>query len=154
MVGQIMWIVDTANPSGAFSVTTFGTAQFNYIMGLLNSHIANTNNPHAVTAEQAGADVSGAAAAVQSSLDTHETASNPHNITASTIGYTEYQILECYPSADGTTATVLLNKPLASGDTLAAYGPGKVAITATQTGSNPYTLTGDFSGSFWAEVIG
>lgn len=53
----------------------------------LSSHTSNKNNPHGVTAEQAGADPKGAAAAVQVNLDTHTgDKSNPHNVTCDQIG--------------------------------------------------------------------
>lgn len=53
----------------------------------LSSHISDKNNPHGVTAEQAGADQKGAAAAVQSNLDTHTgNQNNPHNVTCDQIG--------------------------------------------------------------------
>lgn len=53
----------------------------------LSSHISDKNNPHGVTAEQAGADPKGAAAAVQSNLDTHTgNKNNPHNVTCDQIG--------------------------------------------------------------------
>lgn len=53
----------------------------------LSSHTSNKNNPHGVTAEQAGADPKGAAAAVQGKLDTHTgNKSNPHNVTCDQIG--------------------------------------------------------------------
>ena len=53
----------------------------------LSSHTSNKNNPHGVTAEQAGADPKGAAAAVQVNLDTHTgNKSNPHNVTCDQIG--------------------------------------------------------------------
>ena len=53
----------------------------------LSSHISDKNNPHGVTAEQAGADPKGAAAAVQGKLDTHTgNQNNPHNVTCDQIG--------------------------------------------------------------------
>lgn len=53
----------------------------------LSSHISDKNNPHGVTAEQAGADLKGAAAAVQGKLDTHTgNKNNPHNVTREQIG--------------------------------------------------------------------
>lgn len=53
----------------------------------LSSHISDKNNPHGVTAEQAGADPKGAAAAVQEKLDTHTgNKNNPHNVTREQIG--------------------------------------------------------------------
>lgn len=53
----------------------------------LSSHTSNKNNPHGVTAEQAGADPKGAAAAVQGKLDTHTgNKNNPHNVTCDQIG--------------------------------------------------------------------
>lgn len=53
----------------------------------LSSHTSDKNNPHGVTAEQAGADPKGAAAAVQSNLDTHTgNNNNPHNVTCDQIG--------------------------------------------------------------------
>lgn len=53
----------------------------------LSSHTSDKNNPHGVTAEQAGADPKGAAAAVQSNLDTHTgNKNNPHNVTCDQIG--------------------------------------------------------------------
>lgn len=53
----------------------------------LSSHTSDKNNPHGVTAEQAGADPKGAAAAVQGKLDTHTgNKDNPHNVTCDQIG--------------------------------------------------------------------
>ena len=53
----------------------------------LSSHTSDKNNPHGVTAEQAGADPKGAAAAVQVNLDTHTgNKGNPHNVTCDQIG--------------------------------------------------------------------
>lgn len=53
----------------------------------MSSHTSDKNNPHGVTAEQAGADPKGAAAAVQGKLDTHTgNKDNPHNITCDQIG--------------------------------------------------------------------
>lgn len=53
----------------------------------LSSHTSDKNNPHGVTAEQAGADPKGAAAAVQGNLDTHTgNKNNPHNVTCDQIG--------------------------------------------------------------------
>lgn len=53
----------------------------------LSSHTSDKNNPHGVTAEQAGADPKGAAAAVQVNLDTHTgNKNNPHNVTCDQIG--------------------------------------------------------------------
>lgn len=53
----------------------------------LSSHTSDKNNPHGVTAEQAGADPKGAAAAVQGNLDTHtRNNNNPHNVTCDQIG--------------------------------------------------------------------
>lgn len=53
----------------------------------LSSHTSDKSNPHGVTAEQAGADPKGAAAAVQGKLDTHTgNKSNPHNVTCDQIG--------------------------------------------------------------------
>ena len=53
----------------------------------LSSHTSDKNNPHGVTAEQAGADPKGAAAAVQGKLDTHTgNQNNPHNVTCDQIG--------------------------------------------------------------------
>jgi hypothetical protein len=50
------------------------------------SHAASTSNPHSVTASQAGADPAGAASAVQSDLDSHKVASNPHGLSADDVG--------------------------------------------------------------------
>lgn len=44
----------------------------------LTSHLGDLGNPHSVTAGQAGADAAGSAATVQSNLDTHEAAADPH----------------------------------------------------------------------------
>lgn len=53
----------------------------------LSSHTSDKSNPHGVTAEQAGADPKGAAAAVQEKLDTHTgNKNNPHNVTCDQIG--------------------------------------------------------------------
>lgn len=52
----------------------------------LSSHTSDKNNPHGVTAEQAGADPKGAAAAVQGKLDAHTgNKDNPHNVTCDQI---------------------------------------------------------------------
>lgn len=60
----------------------------------LSSHTSDKNNPHGVTAEQAGADQKGAAAAVQGKLDTHTgDRSNPHNVTCDQIGAIESSTL-------------------------------------------------------------
>ena len=56
-------------------------------IGTTATHEARQDNPHNVTALQAGADPAGSAAAVQSNLDTHEAnLSNPHNVTAFQAG--------------------------------------------------------------------
>ena len=53
----------------------------------IDAHLVDKNNPHQVTAEQIGADVSGSAAAVQTKLDTHTAnRNNPHQVTAEQIG--------------------------------------------------------------------
>lgn len=60
----------------------------------LSSHISDKNNPHGVTAEQAGADPKGAAAAVQGKLDAHTgNKNNPHNVTCDQIGAIESSTL-------------------------------------------------------------
>lgn len=50
----------------------------------LDDHLADLDNPHEVTAVQAGADPAGSAAAVQSNLVTHENSPDVHNIDAIT----------------------------------------------------------------------
>lgn len=53
----------------------------------LDSHVANTSNPHSTTAAQVGADPVGSAAAVQTNLDTHiADNTNPHAVTAAQAG--------------------------------------------------------------------
>jgi hypothetical protein len=52
-----------------------------------SSHVTDTNNPHNVTAAQAGADPAGSAAAVQSNLDSH--GANPSAHHAKTTSFTE-----------------------------------------------------------------
>lgn len=53
----------------------------------LAGHTSDTDNPHEVTAAQAGADPTGSADAVQANLDTHEAdTSNPHEVTAAQAG--------------------------------------------------------------------
>ena len=53
----------------------------------IDAHLVDKNNPHQVTAEQVGADVSGSAAAVQTKLDAHAAnKNNPHQVTAEQIG--------------------------------------------------------------------
>ena len=60
---------------------------FNTALSNVPDHIASQNNPHNVTAEQAGADPSGSAAAVQTNLDSHTSnTSNPHSVTYSQVG--------------------------------------------------------------------
>ena len=50
----------------------------------LDDHLADLDNPHEVTAVQAGADPAGSAADVQSNLVTHENSPDVHNIDAIT----------------------------------------------------------------------
>jgi hypothetical protein len=61
--------------------------------GDLDAHIADTNNPHKVSAQQIGAaaaaDLEALAAdvgTVAADIETHKNAENPHNITAAMIG--------------------------------------------------------------------
>lgn len=78
----------------------------------LSSHTSDKNNPHGVTAEQAGADPKGAAAAVQSNLDTHTgNKNNPHNVTRDQIGAAA---AEHTHSADDINSGIL---PVARGGT-------------------------------------
>jgi len=52
-----------------------------------SAHVADTNNPHGVTAAQVGADAAGAAAAVQTALTVHTgNTANPHSVTAAQVG--------------------------------------------------------------------
>lgn len=53
-------------------------AAFNSALKDVPAHIANKNNPHDITAAQAGADPAGAAEAVQSNLDGHTGNSTVH----------------------------------------------------------------------------
>jgi hypothetical protein len=72
----------------------------NNIQANLNAHVADTANPHSVTAAQAGADPVGSAAAVQANLDTHEADfSNPHQRL---VGWEVFAGLspDLYPIAD------------------------------------------------------
>ena len=78
----------------------------------LSSHTSDKNNPHGVTADQAGADPKGAAAAVQEKLDTHTgNKNNPHNVTREQIGAAA---AEHTHSADDINAGIL---PIARGGT-------------------------------------
>lgn len=57
----------------------------------LDAHIADTDNPHSVIHTQAGADVAGSSAAVQSNLDTHTAdEGNPHSVTMEQVGAITY----------------------------------------------------------------
>lgn len=60
---------------------------FNGALAEVPGHISATNNPHAVTAAQVGADPAGSAAAVQTSLTAHTgSQNNPHSVTAAQVG--------------------------------------------------------------------
>lgn len=53
----------------------------------IDSHLANTSNPHGTTAVQVGADPVGSAAAVQSNLNSHTSNTlNPHATTKAQVG--------------------------------------------------------------------
>lgn len=53
----------------------------------LDAHVADTGNPHLVTAVQTGADPAGSAAAVGAALSVHEAdIGNPHSVTAAQTG--------------------------------------------------------------------
>lgn len=57
------------------------------VVDLVDAHADLTNNPHLVTAAQAGADPAGSASGVQSNLTTHEgDSANPHSVTAVQAG--------------------------------------------------------------------
>lgn len=54
--------------------------------GDLDAHLADTNNPHGVSAEQIGAAAAADLEALAADVETHKNAENPHNITAAMIG--------------------------------------------------------------------
>lgn len=91
----------------------------------LTAHINNKSNPHAVTAQQAGADPAGSAQAVQSNLTAHiNDTDNPHDVTAAQVG----------ADPSGSAAAVQTN--------LTAHINNKSnphAVTASQVGA--YTTT-------------
>lgn len=65
-------------------------AEFAALLNMNGGHISDKNNPHGVTAAQAGADAAGSAAGVQNSLNTHTgNKSNPHGVTAAQVGAVE-----------------------------------------------------------------
>lgn len=80
----VCWVGNTAKVNLTIASDVYVTREQIADMGV---HMKNTHNPHGVTAAQVGADVSGAAAAVQANLDTHTAdKSNPHNVTCDQIG--------------------------------------------------------------------
>ena len=77
----------TTKPDNVEGLSALLTAAKQEAQTNLSSHTSDKSNPHGVTAEQAGADPSGSAAAVQTNLDTHTSnTSNPHNVTYSQVG--------------------------------------------------------------------
>ena len=80
------------------------------------AHATNKNNPHEVTAAQVGADVSGAAAAVQANLDTHTTnKNNPHEVTAAQAGAAEAE--HTHDASDINSGTLPIERGGTGADT-------------------------------------
>ena len=89
----------------------------------LAAHTGRTDNPHAVTAAQAGADPAGSAATVQGNLDTHAAdTGNPHGVTAAQAG----------ADPSGSAATVQGNLDTHTADKTNPHG-----VTAAQAGADP-----------------
>ena len=89
----------------------------------LAAHIANKNNPHNVTAEQVGADVSGAAATVQSNLNAHSGDTTKHITAEERTKWDNKQDALTFDS----TPTTGSNNPITSGgvkEALKSLGTG------------------------------
>jgi len=100
-----------------------------------SAHVGATNNPHAVTAAQTGAEVAGAAAAVQSNLNTHAGNSSAHHVRYSN---TEAVAAVGPHTPPTTTVNGLTGGAISSGVTV--NGP----VSATSVSAT--TLSGDGSG--------
>ena len=108
------------------------------------THLADTANPHSVTAAQAGADPTGSAAAVAADLATHEAdPTNPHSVTYTQAG----------ADASGAAAAVQGNL-----DTHTGNASNPHSVTAAQASAIPMPgseAQGDvlyYNGSAWTRL--
>ena len=123
---------------------------------LVGLHIADTNNPHNVTAEQVGADPAGSAAAVQQALSAHmEDKDNPHAVAAAQILFADGESLQ-HKQENGTLSpggirlgTAAISMPLNPANEAyrcIAYGGGKYVALA------PYFAAVSETGVDWQMV--
>lgn len=110
---------------------------------LVDTHEANNNNPHNVTAAQAGADPAGSAQNVQNNVDAHEVNNNnPHNVTAAQAG----------ADPSGSALAVQNNLNTHSSDTQNPHNVTRLQISAApqshvdDTG-NPHNVTAEQIGA-------
>ena len=100
----------------------------------IDTHIADTANPHGVTAAQAGADPAGSAATVQGNLDTHAADTDLH-ITATERAAFDANIANP-PTGTNPIATIADISAAGGGDmTKAIYDPTNVAANAFSMGN-------------------
>lgn len=105
----------------------------------LDAHVADTANPHVVTAAQAGADPAGSSATVQGNLDTHiADAANPHGVTAAQAG----------ADPAGSAATVQSNL-----DTHTSNTSNPHSVTPTQIGSPDISTEDELAGQMQIAVV-
>ena len=104
----------------------------------LNSHIANKNNPHGITAEQIGADTAGSAAAVAATLTSHTSnSSNPHNVTAEQVGARPNTWLPTAAEVGAVpTGRTVNGKALSADISLSAADVGAAASSHTHAASD------------------
>jgi hypothetical protein len=102
----------------------------------LDTHVADTSNPHSVTAAQAGADPTGSAAAVQANLTTHEAdTTNPHSVSAAQAG----------ADPTGTAAAAIVTHETTYDHTDIPTAAQKDALvgTGTPSAADPYVNNSD-----------
>lgn len=93
-----VWFEGEVLPSGAdigLPRGDYPSATATSACKLIGQHMSDQENPHGVTAEQAGADPAGSAAAVQQALSAHmEDKDNPHAVDASQILFADGESLQ------------------------------------------------------------
>lgn len=154
-----VWFEGDILPSGAdigFPRGDYPSATAVSACRLVGLHIADTNNPHNVTAEQVGADPAGSAAAVQQALSAHmEDKDNPHAVAAAQILFADGESLQ-HKQENGTLSpggirlgTAAISMPLNPANEAyrcIAYGGGKYVALS------PYFAAVSETGVDWQMV--
>lgn len=113
---------------------------------ILGRHMSDDDNPHRVTAEQAGADPAGSAQAVQSNLTDHiNNQNNPHAVTAAQVGsYTKAESLQASTaSMYGLSSDATPNDVLAKIAPELFYGGPYTRVCVTFEKSGTFTVPAD-----------